>query len=203
MDYGEYMNLLDEKKDVLQEMINLGIGKAAVSFSDMLQKEIVLSVPTLLFFTLNELDSYLKSLQKTEYVNVVQPFSGGMTGRGIVSFPLIGGKTIISSLMNYPDSREPDFGNMERELIAEVGNVIINAVGSSICNMAQVETFYELPRVEFSDQIIETKQESSENIYCVGEGEFSVKGEEIEGKILFIITYSEVEDIINNLLYGD
>jgi len=203
MNNGEYMDLLDEKKDVLQEMINLGIGKAAVSFSDMLQKEIVLSVPTLLFFTLNELESYFKLLQKTEYVNVVQPFSGGMTGRGIVSFPLIGGKTIISTLMNYPDSREPDFGNMERELIAEVGNVIINAVGSSICNMAQVETFYELPKVEFSNQIIEIKQESSENIYCVGEGEFSVKGVEIEGKILFIITYSEVEDIINKLLYGD
>ena len=197
------MEILEEKKDVLQEMINTGIGRAAVSFSDMLQKEINLSVPTLLFFDLNELQEYLKKIQNTEYVNVVQSFSGGMTGRGIVSFPLIGGKTIISNLMDYPDSREPDFGSMERELIAEVGNVIINAVGSSMCNMAEIEAFYEMPKIEFSNTIIETTNESSENIYCVGEGKFSVKGSEIEGKILFIITYSEVEAIVNKLLYGD
>jgi chemotaxis protein CheC len=197
------MEILDEKRDVLQEMINTGIGKAAVSFSDMLNKEIKLSVPTLLFFSLNELDAYLGKMQNNEYVNVIQSFSGDMSGRGIVSFPLIGGKTIISTLMEYPDSCEPDFGSMERELIAEVGNVIINAVGSSMCNMAEIETFYQMPEIEFSNQIIETDNESDENIYCVGEGAFAVEGIDIEGKILFIITYSEIEAIINKLLYGE
>jgi len=197
------MEILDEKKDVLQEMINTGIGKAAVSFSDMLNKEIKLSVPALQFFSLNELKAYLISEQKNEYVNVVQSFSGGMTGRGIVSFPLVGGKTIISTLMEYPESCEPDFGSMERELIAEVGNVIINAVGSSMCNMAEIETFYQMPVIEFSNQIIKTDGESEDNIYCVGEGAFAVEGIDIEGKILFIITYSEIEAIINKLLYGD
>jgi chemotaxis protein CheC len=197
------MEILDEKKDVLQEMINTGIGKAAVSFSDMLNKEIKLSVPTLLFFSLYELDAYLDKMQNNEYVNVIQSFSGDMTGRGIVSFPLIGGKTIISTLMEYPDSCEPDFGSMERELIAEVGNVIINAVGSSMCNMAEIETFYNMPEIEFSSQIIKIDIESADNIYCVGEGAFAVEGIDIEGKILFIITYSEIEAIINKLLYGE
>jgi len=197
------MEILDEKKDVLQEMINTGIGKAAVSFSDMLNKEIKLSVPTLLFFSLDELKAYFSNMQNNEYVNVVQSFSGGMSGRGIVSFPLIGGKTIISTLMEYPDSCEPDFGSMERELIAEVGNVIINAVGSSMSNMAEIETFYQMPEIEFSNSIIETENESADNIYCVGEGEFAVEGIDIEGKILFIITYSEIEAIINKLLYGE
>ncbi|ETR70719.1 MAG: hypothetical protein OMM_08607, partial [Candidatus Magnetoglobus multicellularis str. Araruama] len=149
------------------------------------------------------LKGYLVNLHNNEYVNVVQSFSGGMTGRGIVSFPLIGGKTIVSTLMEYPESCDPDFGSMERELIAEVGNVIINAVGSTICNMAGLEAFYQLPVIEFSNQIIETESESAANIYCVGEGEFAVEGIDIEGKILFIITYSEIEDIINKLLYGD
>jgi len=197
------MEILEEKKDVLQEMINTGIGRAAVSFSDMLQKEIDLSVPTLYFYSLDELKSYLEKQQNTEYVNVVQSFSGDMSGRGIVSFPLFGGKTIISTLMDYPDSREPDFGTMERELIAEVGNVIINAVGSSMCNMADIETFFEMPNIEFSNQIIQTDVESPENIYCLGEGQFAVKGAGIEGKIMFIITYSEIEAILDKLLYGD
>jgi len=197
------MEIPDEKKDVLQEMINTGIGKAAVSFSDMLNKEIKLSVPTLLFFSLDELKIYLSNVQQNEYVNVVQSFSGGISGRGIVSFPLIGGKTIISTLMEYPDSCEPDFGSMERELISEVGNVIINAVGSTMCNMAELEAFYQLPVIEFSNKIIEIDIESVENIYCVGEGEFAVEGIDIEGKILFIITYSQIDAMINKLLYGE
>jgi len=197
------MEILDEKKDVLQEMINTGIGKAAVSFSDMMNKEIKLSVPTLLFYTLDELKAYLGSFQNTNYVNVVQSFSGGMSGRGIVSFPLIGGKTIISTLMEYPESTEPNFRSVERELIAEVGNVIINAVGSTMSNMAEIETFYQMPEIEFSNQIIETEKESVGNIYCVGEGKFAVEGFDIEGKIIFIITYSEVEAIVNKLLYGE
>jgi chemotaxis protein CheY-P-specific phosphatase CheC len=92
---------------------------------------------------------------------------------------------------------------MERELIAEVGNVIINAVGSSMCNMAEIETFYQMPEIELSNQIIKTENESADNIYCVGEGAFAVEGIDIEGKILFIITYSEIEAIINKLLYGE
>lgn len=195
------MEISEEAKDILQEVINIGIGAAAVTFSEIMGREIRLSFPNLLILNLDGLKEYLKEKEIAEYVSVSQGFGGGLVGKGIVSFPLQDGKTLINKLLQSHDSNDPDFGILERETIMEVGNVLINSVACSISDMVEVEAKYEMPEITISDQVFSIEDASPENVYCIGEGEFSVEGVDIKGMMLFILTYNKIEHIINKLTF--
>ncbi len=192
------MQISEEAKDILQEIINTGIGKAASSFSEILSREIVLNFPTLLIFSYDELTDYMKNKAQKEHVNIKQSFNGKLEGQGIVSFPLKDGKTLVNRLLENPDSDNPDFGILERETITEVGNVLINAVVCSISDMVEIETQYEIPELDISNTVLSMNKEN-DYIYCIGEGSFSVEGIKIQGFILLILTYNKTKHIIDKL----
>ncbi len=194
--------MTEEAKDILQEVFNVGIGKAAVSFSEILDREINLSFPTLLMFNWEQLQQYLEEKELTEYVAVSQGFSGGLSGKGVISFPLTDGKTLVNRLLENPDSNDPDFGTMERETVMEVGNILINAVACSISDMLEIETQYEMPEVHIADGVMKFEEDTGDNIYCLGQGNLAVEGIEIQGMMLFILTYNGIETIINALSYS-
>lgn len=196
------MELPIETKDILQELINTGIGRAASAFSELLNQEIDLKVPSLFVLTLSELKQYFQSVPEQEYINVTQSFSGGLQGKGVVSFPMSGGKTLINTLLANPTSQPVDFDLSEREVMAEVGNLIINSVGCSISDMAGVEIHCQLPTVAFDNQMIPLEDEATNNIYCVGEGAFTVQGIDVEGTIIFIYSYENIEMLIKELHPG-
>jgi chemotaxis protein CheC len=195
------MQITEEFTDILQEMVNTGIGKAAVSFSEILDLEINLTFPNLLILNLDELIAFLEKDKDNLHVSVRQMISGGLEGKGIVSFPLKDGKTLVNWLLESSETESQDFGIMERDTIIEVGNVLINAVACSISDMVEVEAKCEMPEIDISDQIVLINEESDKSIYCLGEGKFSVKGIEIQGMILFILEYKKLEHIISKLSY--
>ncbi|MCP4751183.1 MAG: hypothetical protein GY866_09835, partial [Proteobacteria bacterium] len=96
----------------------------------------------------------------------------------------------------------PDFGILERETIVEVGNVLINSVACSISDMLEVETSYEMPEIAIANRTISVEEESEDNIYCLGQGKFSVEGIEIHGNLMLILTYNRLEHIIAKLSYS-
>lgn len=197
------MQTTEEFTDILQEMVNTGIGKAAVSFSEILDLEINLTFPNLLILNLDELRTFLEKDKGNDnlHVSVRQMISGGLEGKGIVSFPLKDGKTLVNHLLESSETEKQDFGIMERDTIIEVGNVLINAVACSISDMVEVEAKCEMPEIDISNQIVLINEESDKSIYCLGEGKFSVKGIEIQGMILFILAYKKLEHIISKLSY--
>jgi chemotaxis protein CheC len=197
------MQIPEEVIDILQEVVNTGIGKAAVSFSEILDLEINLTFPNLLILDLEELRVFLeKDTDKDDlHVSVRQMIGGGLEGKGIVSFPLKDGKTLVNRLLENSETENQDFGIMERDTIIEVGNVLINAVACSISDMIEVEAKCEMPEIDISNQIVSINEESAKSIYCLGEGKFSVKGIEIQGMLLFILAYEKLEHIISKLSY--
>ena len=194
------MQITEAARDILQEIINTGIGKAAVSFSEILDREIKLFFPTLRIFEFDELNQFLQSKGQNEYVAVRQSFTGGLEGTGFVSFPLQDGKTLVQQLLES-DSPEAEFGILERETITEVGNVLINAVACTISDMIEVETHYELPELDLNKQNLSFKNDHSHKIYCLGEGNFVVEGIAIQGMMIFILTYNKIEQVLAKLSY--
>ncbi len=193
------MQISEQAKDILQEVVSTGIGRAAVSFSEILGREINLTFPKLLIIRYKELIELLKQKKTADYVNIRQGFTGGLNGMGIVSFSLNDGKTLVSKLIESQNNDDPEFGILERETIMEIGNVLINAIVCTISDMVSVETQYQLPKFDTSLDRISIPEDSSGLIYCFAEGSFSVEGMEIQGIILFILAYDKIEHIITKL----
>jgi len=115
----------------------------------------------------------------------------------LVAFPLKDGKTLVSRLMKNQETDETEFGILERETIIEVGNILIDTIACSFSEIMEVDIDYDAPIIDISNNIFENKAESRDGIYCLGEGQFSVKGAEIQGAILFILSYNKIESVMN------
>ncbi len=197
------MNVSEEFQDVLSEVINIGVGKASQALSRLMDRLVSLSVPEVQLFTLTELQSYLEEhFQGEQYVNVRQKFTGGLEGEGVVSFPLVNGKTLVDSILEEESSEESEFGAVETEAIEEVGNIVLTAVGGAIGKMLAERISYNLPHVTVSPTIIpvEDSDPSDNNIYCFANTYFTVKDVDIAGNITLMMTYSNVESLVIRLV---
>ena len=121
-----------EEKDVLQELVNIGVGGAAVALSGIMNREVILTFPRLEIFDLEQMKQYLRNREDVQYVSVSQKVRGEFSGKGIISFTLQEGKTLLNILLDNPDSPDYNFGIMEKETIQEVGNILITAIFCSI-----------------------------------------------------------------------
>jgi chemotaxis protein CheC len=187
------MEISDVTRDILTELINSGMGRAAKSLNEHLDHEIDLSVPIVHVLDYHEMSAYIERVGKAPYVNVVQSFHGELSGKGIVSFPILKGKTLVNMLLESSDDISSDFSVDEEEAICEVGNMIINAVQGVISDMIQQEVECRLPAMFVSRELIPGNILDRENIYIVGETVLAVRGVNVEGRILLIYAYEKLD----------
>ena len=80
--------LLNELEiDALTEMVNIGVGRAANSLRDMVNEQVLLSVPKV---NLVSRDTAIRTLGENEVSHLVgihQVFEGEITGRAFLIFP--------------------------------------------------------------------------------------------------------------------
>ena len=114
------------------------------------------------------------------------------------------GKTLVNNLLEKEEGDEEsenfNFSVTELEAICEVGNNIINAVQGTISDMVPAESNYHLPEVGISPYIVPREKMKRNEIYLFGEVLFKVKGIDIEGMILLIYAYKNIELIMDNYL---
>ena len=191
------MNIKEETKEILTELINTGVGRAAKTLNELLQYEIQLHLPKINLFTLDEMKKTMEDNKLGEYVNVIQDFDGPLEGAGILSFPVVNGKTLVNLLLDQEELDDGiDDANLlsltEMEAICEVGNNIINSVQGTISDMIAVECHYHLPDVVISPNIIPEERMTKDEVYLFGEVMFKVSGIDVEGTILLLYAYENI-----------
>jgi chemotaxis protein CheC len=75
-----------EQIDALSEIFNIGVGKAAAAMGSLLRDEVLLSVPHVSVFTVNEAAQQLGTQGHPMY-GVRQPFRGVLNGDALLIFP--------------------------------------------------------------------------------------------------------------------
>ena len=75
-----------EQIDALSEIFNIGVGKAAAAMGRLLRDEVLLSVPHVSVFTVNEAAQQLGTQGHPMY-GVRQPFRGVLNGDALLIFP--------------------------------------------------------------------------------------------------------------------
>jgi len=190
--------LTELQEDSLTEIINIGMGQAADSLSKMLNEEVALSVPEILFFDLDKASEYLDKNAKKNFSGVSQQFNGVINGDALLLFPEEKSLDLVRLLLKDTTQLD-DFTEMEQEALCEIGNIILNAGLSSLSNFLKTELGGTIPIYQYGDghKILSsssTIENNSSNILFI-HVDFGIKKNDINGYIVFILTI----DSINNL----
>ncbi|WP_018409797.1 hypothetical protein [Methyloversatilis thermotolerans] len=136
--------LTEEQNEALQEIANIGMGRAGRSIAGVFDEFVELSVPRVREARLDSLTEAVAGLIPEETLTAVrQGFFGRVRGEVIVVFGMNGCRD-LAGLMGYGDSL---VAADEDELLLDVANVIVSACLGGIAEQLSTELSVSAPSV--------------------------------------------------------
>lgn len=189
---------LDElERDALTELVNIGVSRAAASLRKMVNKEVLLSVPSVEIVTRKSASSLIGQRESESLIAVQQQFEGPFSGRALLIFPQSNGLSLVRSIIG-DGMEDADLLEMEDEALAETGNVILNGCLGSMANMLQHSLKMSLPDVRRGDSalLFEAYDGGVEGSFVLFLYiNFSVRERDIRGYIAMIMDLPSMEKL--------
>ena len=132
--------------DALAELVNLGVSRAAHSLAQMVQDEIVLSVPKVALVSREEAIRTVAEREKANLIAVHQIFEGEIHGRALLIFPEEKSLELVRAVVGGEASLD-EIMELEQEALAETGNIILNGCLATIANMLERSLKISLPEI--------------------------------------------------------
>ena len=180
--------LTDAHLDALQELINIGVGRAASMLNQMLNSRIVLEIPVVTILTLSQIQAELeKRFHGDSLAAVKLNFTGSFSGKANLVFPTESAATLVS-LLTGEEIDSPDLDSVKIGTLSEVGNIVINGIMGSISNVLNQHLNYAIP-IYMEDSIkhiLSLEYASEETIFLLAQARFAIKTLEIIGDIVLI-----------------
>ena len=137
--------LSELEADLLAELFNIGVGKAADSLSRMVNQEVSLSVPSVEFRSVKYMAEILGG--DTTICCVSQNIRGFFNARSMLLFPEENSMELVRQLMG---SHLPDelLADMQEEALNEIGNIVLNACIGAMATTLDSAFSVDLPQFD-------------------------------------------------------
>ncbi|WP_406694670.1 chemotaxis protein CheC [Singulisphaera sp. Ch08] len=190
------MRLDPYQEDALREVINIGIGRAAATLSELMGTRIELSIPGVAIY---EFDDWIRrGGPGVAGVAVVQDFEGPCSGRAVLVLPRDSGLRMAQILGGVEDGLD----ELDLELsgiLAEVGNIMINAVLGSLANATGARLSYGLPEFYSEPELAFLSTPGAEEGVrglLVADAHFHVRQFAVRGSLLIAFARDGVEVLV-------
>lgn len=192
------MNVTADELDALQELINIGVGRAASLLNEMVDSHIRLKTPVVKVLT--AADAYqelIKRFHDETLASVKLGFTGSFYGTASLIFPTDSASTLIAVLTGE-DPGSADLDALKIGTLSEIGNIVINGVMGSLSNVLKRHVNYTLP-VYLEDTIenLLLSAYKSDSKILLAQASFTIERLEIIGDIILIFLVGTFDVLIN------
>lgn len=197
--------LKELEQDALTEIFNIGVGMAADVLSQMVGERVKLSVPVVELTNQQQAKNYYLEREQRQLCSIRQTFSGEVTTDAILMFPEENSLELVR-LMVGGDLPLEQLTEMEQDAMAEIGNIILNAVISSISSTLGLTFEGSLPDVSvvtteniFSHRTgaIQVSDEQAPVLALTIDFELSTR--QVSGYLAFLLDIPSSEKLISRL----
>lgn len=193
---------LDElERDALTELVNIGVSRAAASLRKMVNRQVLLSVPSVEIVTRKSAAALIGQRETEALIAIQQQFEGPFSGRALLIFPESNGLQLVRAIVG-DEMSQAEIEEMEAEALAETGNVILNGCLGSMANMLQHSLKMSIPNVRRgnSDMLFEVLSPAVEDSFVLFLYiDFSVRDRDIRGYIAMIMDLPSL-DMLKQLI---
>ncbi len=193
------MNLSELELDALAEVFNLGVGQAANSLSQIAGESVNLSVPRVQLASRQGMAAQLTSNGCKRLCAVRQGFEGLMATDALLMFP-VDQSLLLVQMMVGGDVPLEQLGEMEKDALAEIGNILLNGIVGSMADTLQIEFEGTLPVVEqgSASEVLSAQNPSEDQVLNL-EVDFHIAAHEIRGFIAFMLDVKSMEVLSSRL----
>ena len=141
------MTLTESQRDALVELLNIGFGRAGASLSKLTGQRVMLEVPEVAVYPVAQLQASLGRLNAEKVASVHQVFNGPVAGDALLVLDPVAASTLKELLTDEP-ALPLELDASSREVLTEVGNIVLNACIGTFGNLLRVPVSFSVPDID-------------------------------------------------------
>lgn len=199
------IQLNELERDALAEIFNIAVGLAADVLSQMVHEPIGLTVPIVELTTQAKAKSRYLANENRALCAVRQTYSGEVSTDAILMFPEENSLELVSMMVGSELPLE-HLSEIEQDAMAEIGNIILNAVISGLSSTLELSFEGSLPTVSVvtSETIFAQTQRSAcadaeDTPLLMLTIDFELSARQVSGYLAFLLDISSSEQLIARL----
>jgi chemotaxis protein CheC len=196
------MELTATQQDALVELLNIGFGRAASALSQLTGHRVVLEVPEVSIHPIEALERVLSGVITDEIATVHQIFSGPVAGDAmlILDYTAAG---MLKQLLTDEPPLPLRVDASSREVLTEVGNILLNACLGTFGNLLDVQVSFSVPHLNLDTLrgLLESLLINREGLRyaLVVHAGFRLRDAEVRGYLVIILSVASLDRLIRSI----
>ena len=193
------MQLTAAQQDALVELLNIGFGRAAASLSQLTGHRVLLDVPQV---SLHEIDDVGDALERTvsgPVASVHQIFTGPVGGDALLILDE-SGAAILKELLTSEPALPLSIDASAREVITEVGNILLNACLGTFGNLLKVQVSFSVPHLSIANVagLLESLLVSHQGLRyaLIVHAGFRLRDTQVTGYLMIVLSVASLDRLI-------
>jgi chemotaxis protein CheC len=196
------MALTAQETDALTELINIAFARTGAALSDLTGHRVLLEPPTVALHLTSELHRQLGRFVPGEVAWIHQVFEGPVAGDALLLLNYDGAVQLTELLTDdTPATNRLD--ESAREVLTEVGNILLNACLGVFGNILKVHVGFSVPRLRLNnvDELIQWLNEGQEELRyaLVIFTKFQVRDSEVNGFLVLVLSMTAFDRLVTEL----
>lgn len=190
------------QQDALVELLNIAFGRAAASLSKLTGHRVQLEVPQISMCPIEELADHLRPMIHGEVASVHQIFTGSVVGD---AFMILDGRSagILKELLTNEPSMPLEIDASAREVVTEVGNILLNACLGTFGNILKVQVSFSVPHLtlESLEGVVSSVGVGQEGIRyaLIVHAAFRLRGSSLTGYVVIVLSVASIDRLVRAL----
>lgn len=193
------MDLTESQKDTLTELINIGYARAAGALSQLTGHRIRLEVPKISIHEVDDMPGMLQTVVRGEVVSVNQFFSGPVSGNALLLLD-DDAALLLTRLLTGEERTSRAMDSADREVITEVGNIVLNACLGVFGNLLKVQVSFSVPRlhIESVEQVFNSITVSDKELQyaLMIHTRLFVQSENVSGYLVIVLGVTALDRLL-------
>ena len=196
------MKLSERQTDALSELINIAFARTGSALSELTGHRVVLNPPEVAIYRSEELRPALAKFVPGDVASIHQVFAGPVAGDALLLLNYEGAVQLTDLLTDEP-SPSAYLDESAREVLTEVGNILLNACLGMFGNLLNVRVTFSVPRLhlETLDEVIaSTTSNKTEMHYAlVVYTAFQIRDSSVKGFLVIVLSVESLDRLIQEV----
>ena len=196
------MILTERQSDALAELVNIAFARTAAALSELTGHGVRLNPPEVSVHPASELPSVLARFLPGEVTSIHQVFVGPVSGDALLLLNYDGALQ-LASLLTQDSGQRSYLDESSREVLTEVGNILLNACLGMFGNLLQVRFSFSVPglHMEALDELLDSLIRDTGPLHyaLVISTAFQVRDSAVSGYLVIVLTVASLDRLVQEV----
>ena len=196
------MILSERQNDALSELINIAFSRTGAALSELTGHRVVLNPPEVSVYPTVELPSALAKFVPGDVASIHQVFAGPVAGDALLLLNH-DGAVQLTDLLTDEQIPSKYLDESAREVLTEVGNILLNACLGMFGNLLHVHVSFSVPRLhlESLDELLESLITNKDELHyaLVIYTAFHIRDSAVKGFLVMVLSVASLDRLIQEV----